>query len=88
MLRYRIVTVLFDQAVTGAKVLYIHASALHPRTLRSSATPELAPNIIAILPVVENPLLWQADEATSSWANTVIDELYLYASSDGQTELT
>ena len=88
VLMYRTVTVLFDQAVEAAKLLYIHASALLSRTFRSSATPELAPNIIAILPVVEKPLQWRADEATFFSANTVIDELYLYASSDGHTELT
>ena len=74
VLRYKIVTVLFDQAVVpseDAKLLYIHAFALHSRTFQSSATPEFAPNIIAILPVVEKPLLWRTD-----------------ASSDGHIKLT
>ena len=47
--RYKIVMVLFDQAIEGAKLLYIYASALNSRTFRSSATPELASNIIAII---------------------------------------
>ena len=64
VLRYKIVTVLFDEAVEGAKLLYIQASALHSRTFRSSATPELAPNIIAILPVFEKPLLWRTDASS------------------------
>ena len=88
VLRYRIVTVLFDEPVK-AKLLYIHSSSLHPRTFRSSAFPKLAPNIITILPVVENPLLWRSDEATFFSTNTKVeDPIYLYASSDGHTDLT
>ena len=64
------------------------STPLHSR-FRSSATPELAPNIIAMLPVVEKPLLRRTDESAFFSANTVIDEpLYLYASSNGLTDLT
>ena len=89
VLRYIIVAVLFDQVVEGATLLYIHASTLHSRTFQSSATRELAANIIAIIPVFDKPLLWRTDQASFFSANSVIDEPpYLYTSSDGHTELT
>ena len=92
VLRYRIVTVLFDQPVVpseNAKLVYIHASAFHSRTFRTSATLDLAPNIIAILLVVKKPLLCKLMKPLFFSANTMIDgPLYIYASSDCHTKLT